>query len=81
MVATIWPAATLAPILVGSMAPTTPAQGAVTAVSIFMALTTIKVSPAATVAPGATLISMTAPGMGHSTPSSPSGTKSEVVGA
>ena len=81
MVATIWPTATLAPTSRGSIALTTPAQGAVTAVSIFMALTTISVSPAATVAPGSTLTSMMAPGMGHSTPSSPSGTASETLAA
>ena len=39
----IWPAATVAPISAGLMSVTTPAQGAVIAVSIFMALTTISV--------------------------------------
>ena len=52
MVATIWPAATAPPTSTGASSATTPAQGAVTAVSIFMALTTSRVSPAATVAPG-----------------------------
>ena len=42
--------------------------------SIFMALMTIMVSPAATEAPSATAISRTVPAMGLSTASQPSGT-------
>ena len=52
MAATIWPAATASPTASGASSATTPAQGAVTAVSIFMALTTISVSPAFTASPG-----------------------------
>ena len=77
MVATIWPAETEPPTSTWTSSATTPAQGAVTAVSIFMALTTISVSPAATTAPGWVVSSTTAPAIGHSTPASPSRTSSE----
>ena len=56
------------------MSVTTPAHGAVIAVSIFIALMTISVSPTSTVAPASTGSSTTAPAIGVSTPSSPLGT-------
>ncbi len=67
MSARISPAATASPSLTVANVSTTPEQGALTTVSIFMALTTSSVSPALTSAPWCAAISTTVPAMGHST--------------
>ena len=73
--ATTWLGDTVAPTSAAS-AVTTPAHGAVTEVSIFMALITISVSPAETVVPTTTEASRIVPPIGASIPSSPSPTGS-----
>ena len=57
----------------GAAAPgsTVPAHGAATTASIFIALTTIRASPATTVSPAATRTSTHDPAIGATAPSSP----------
>ena len=68
MTARICPPSTVSPTASGASVSTTPAQGAVTAVSIFMALTTISRSPAFTWPPSRTLMSTTEPASGFRRP-------------
>ena len=67
--ATTCPASTSSPgAEVGTCIVTMPAHGAVTTVSIFIAVTTSSVSPAAPTAPSRHSTSTTVPAIGHSTP-------------
>ncbi len=66
--ATTWPAPRMSPGARSCTAVTTPAQGAVIRVSIFMAVTTATVSPACTASPTDARTSITELAMGHSTP-------------
>ena len=74
--ARICPPSTVSPTASAASAVTTPAQGAWTDVSIFMALTTNSRSPAFTAAPSRALTSTTEPACGLSMASCPVGTGS-----
>ena len=79
--ARIWLPATVSPTASSASAVMTPEQGAVTDVSIFIALTTNSGSPALISLPSWTLMSTTEPACGLSTASWPVGTGSGRGGA